>query len=61
MPLDDLQRSIVRFVSSISLHITIGYMAPWSLIVSNVRTDGRTDGQTIFTHVNSSSSNSTYV
>ena len=39
LTLDDLRSHIVRFVSSTSIHITIGYMAPLSLIV----TDGRMD------------------
>ena len=47
LTLDDLQSHIVRFVSSTSIHITIGYMAPLSLIA----TIGRTEGQTFFTHV----------
>ena len=54
LTLDDLQSHIVRFASSTSIHITIGYIAPLSLIVTNERTDGRTDGQTFFTHVNGS-------
>ena len=52
---DDLRSHIVRFVSLTSIHITIGYMAPLSLIVTNGRTDGGTDGQIFFTHVNRSS------
>ena len=55
LTLDDLHSHIVRFVSSTSIHITIGYMAPLSLIVTNGRTDGRTDGQAFFAHVNRSS------
>ena len=51
LTLDDLHSHIVRFVSSTSIHITIGYMAPLSLIVTN----GRTDDKTFFTHVNRSS------
>ena len=43
LTLDDLQSHIVRFVSSTSTHITIGYMAPLRLIVTNGRTDGRMD------------------
>ena len=55
LTLDGLRSHIVRFVSSTSIHITIGYKAPLSLIVTNGRPDGRTDGQTFFTHVNRSS------
>ena len=43
--LDDVQGHIVRFVSLTSIHITIGYTAPLSLIV----TIGRTDGH--FSHI----------
>ena len=46
LTLDDLQSHIVRFASSTSIHITIGYIAPLSLIVTNERMDGRTDGWT---------------
>ena len=41
--LDDVQGHIVRFVSLTSIHITIGYTAPLSLIVTIGRTDGRMD------------------
>ena len=49
LTLDDLQGHIVRFVSSTSIHITIRYMAPLSLIVTNGRTAGRMDGH--FSHM----------
>ena len=43
LTLDALQSHIVRFVSSTSIHISIGYMAQLSLIVTNGRTDGWID------------------
>ena len=43
LTLDNLQNHIVQFVSSTSIHITIGYMALLSMIVTNGRTDGRVD------------------
>ena len=43
--LENLRMSLVRFVSSTSVHITIVHMNPLSLIVTG-RRDGRTDGRT---------------
>ena len=45
LTLNDLETYIIRFVSLSSIHTYIVYMGALSLIV-DVRTYGRTDGQT---------------